>query len=152
MTTQHSTMRWVWRHVRGSWDQDRERWFVDDLGQEGGKVSRTYVNQLIREDDVGYAVWSRRQESMRQAVYRVSRDLEIVCISAALGLGIAAGATDEFWLLVGGSLFQAVGLVMDFIRTKNRRWTPRWPDSGYVSRTLAGTSMENLSEPRVTNR
>lgn len=152
MTTQRSALRWVWRHVRGSWDQDRERWLVDDIGQEGAKVSRIYVNRLIRENDAGYTVWSRRQEGTRQAVHRVARDLEVVCIFAALVLGIAAGATDQFWLLVGGSLSQAVGLGMDFIRTKNRRWTPRWPDSGYVSRTLAGTSMENLSGAGVANR
>ena len=152
MTKQRSAWRWVWRHVWGSWDQDRERWFVDDLGREGAKVSRIYVNQLIRDNEVGYAVWSRRHEEMRQAVYRVSRNLEVMCIAAALGLGGAAALTDLHWLVIGGILSQAVGLGMDFIRTKNRRWTPRWPDSGYVSRTLAGTSMENLSEPRVINR
>ena len=152
MTTQRSAWRWGWRHVWGSWDQDRERWIVDDFGRDGAPVSRSYVNQLIREDEVDYAVWSRRQERMRQAVYRVSRNLEVVCISAALGLGIAAGAADEFWLLVGGSVLQGVALLFDAIRTKNRRWTPRWPDSSYVSRTLAGTSMENLSSHRVTNR
>lgn len=152
MTTQRSALRWGWRHVRGSWDQDREQWIVDDFGEEGALVSRAYVNQLIRENDAGYAIWSRRQEGMRQDVHRVSRNTELVCIAAGLSLGVAAALTDLHWLVISGILSQAVGLGMDFIRTKNRRWTPRWPDSGYVSRTLAGTSMENLSEPSVTNR
>ena len=152
MIAQRSVWKWGWRHVWGSWDQHRERWFVADAGESGAPVSRSYVNQLIRENEVDYAVWSRRQERMRKNVYGLSRKLEFVCIAAALGLGIAAGAAEEFWLLVGGSMFQGGGLVMDAIRTKNRRWTPRWPDSGYVSRTLAGTSMENLSDHRVTNR
>lgn len=152
MTTQRSVWRWGWRHVRGSWDQDRERWFVSDAGVGSAQVSRSYVNKLIRDNPVDYAIWSRRQERARQAVYRVSAVTEIVCIPTALGLGIAAGATDEFYLLVAGSVLQGIALLFDAIRTKNRRWTPRWPDSGYVSRTLAGTSMENLSDHRVTNR
>ena len=103
MTTQRSALRWGWRHVRGSWDQDRERWIVDDFGQQGAKVSRSYVNRLIRENEVGYAVWSRRQEGMRQAVYRVSRNLEVMCIAAGLGLGGAAALTDLHWLVIGGN-------------------------------------------------
>ncbi len=152
MTTQRSALTWIWRHVRGSWDQDRERWLVNDFDRDGAPVSRSYVNELIRENEDDYVLWRGQQERVRQAVYRACRESEALCILAALGLGIAAGATDEFWLLVGGILAQGGGLVLDAIRTKNRRWIPRWPESSYVSRTLAGTSMENLSDHRVTNR
>ena len=152
MATQRSALRWGWRHVRGSWDRDREQWIVDDFGDEGSPVSRAYVNRLIREHDVAYSIWSRRQELARWRVHRWGTILEGLLVFAAICLGIGAGATGEFWLLVVGSALQGFALVVDAIRTKNRRWTPRWPYSGYVSRTLAGTSMENLSEPRVTNR
>ena len=152
MTPQRSALTWGWRHVRGSWDRDREQWIVDDFGSEGAPVSRAYVNLLIREHDVAYSIWSRQQERARHLVYRWGTILEGMLVVGAIGLGISAGATGEFWLLVVGSALQGVALVVDAVRTKNRRWTPRWPDSKYVSRTLAGTSVENLSEPRLTNR
>jgi len=110
------------------------------------------VNQLIREHDVDYSIWRRRQELARLRLHHWGTVLEGFLVSAAIGLGIGAGATGEFWLLVVGSALQGVALVVDAIRTKNRRWTPRWPDSSYVSRTIVGTSMENLSDHRVTNR
>ena len=152
MTPQHSGWMWCWRHVRGSWDRDRERWIVDDFGGKGSPVSRAYVNRLIGEHDVAYSIWSRQQERARHLVYRWGAILEGMLVVAAIGLGIGAGAIGAFWLLVVGSALQGIALVVDAIRTKNRRWTPRWPDSKSVSRTLAGTSMENLSEPRLTNR
>lgn len=152
MTKQRSRLRWLGRHVSGSWDRDREQWIVDDFGGKGSPVSRSYVNQLIREHPVDYSIWSRRQEQARHRVLRWGTPLEYLLIFAAIGLGIGAGATGEFYLLVGGSALQGVALVVDAIRTKNRRWTPRWPDSSYVSRSIVGTSMENLSDHRVTNR
>ncbi len=78
--------------------------------------------------------------------------MEYCLILLAIALGITAGATGEFSLLVVGSALQGMALVVDSIRAKNRRWTPRWPDTSYVSRTIVGTSMENLSDHRVTNR
>ena len=152
MTGHRSALSLLARHIWGSWDRDRERWIVDDFGGKGSLVSRSYVNQLIAKHDVAYSIWSRRQDIARRRVYRWGTAVEYLLVSTAIGLGIAAGATGEFWLLVVGSTLQGVALVVDAIRTKNRRWTPRWPDSSYVSRTIVGTSMENLSDHRVTNR
>ena len=152
MSRHRSPSGWLWRHARGSWDRDREQWIVDDFGGAGSPVSRSYVNQLIREHNVDYAIWSRQQEQARHRVHRWGTVLEGLLNAAAVGLSIGAGATDEFSLLVGGSALQGVSLMVDAIRTRNRRWTPRWPDSGYVSRTIVGTSMENLSDQRMSNR